>query len=258
MGLKYGDKVIISDHKKNRHTLVIKEGGKYSTNYGFVEHEKIIEAGDGGVVVSSKNVKYIVFKPTYIDYVMHIKRNAQIIYPKDTAAMIMEGDVYPGLNILESGIGQGAFSIALLRALGGRGKLVSYEIREDFAKQSEKFIKDFLPDVNNHEIRIGDIYEGFEGVYDRVFLDLPEPWHVVKYLRDGLVSGGIVVAYIPTVLQVKSFVDELKESNFFTDIETFELIKRPWKVDGISVRPEMWIYNHSAFICKARKLNIVE
>lgn len=91
-------------------------------------------------------------------------------------------------------------------------------------------------------------------VYDRVFLDLPEPWHVLKYLKDGLRDGGIVVAYIPTVLQLKTFVDTLKELNYFADIESFELIKRPWKVDGLSVRPEMWIYNHSAFICRARKM----
>lgn len=254
--LKYGEKVILTDHKKNKHTVLLKEGAKYSTNYGFIEHQKIIEAGDGGTVLSSKNVKYTVFRPTYIDYVMHLKRNAQIIYPKDTAAMLMEGDVYPGLTILESGIGQGALSIAILRALSGRGKLISYEIRQEFADQSKKFIEEFLPEVTNHEIRIGDIYKGFDGIYDRVFLDLPEPWHVIKYLEGGLVSGGIVVAYIPTVLQVKSFVDTLKDAGCFTDIETFELIKRPWKVDGLSVRPEMWIYNHSAFICKARKCRL--
>ncbi|MCA1927639.1 MAG: tRNA (adenine-N1)-methyltransferase [Calditerrivibrio sp.] len=254
--LNYGEKVILTDHKKNKHTLLLKEGAKFSTNYGFIEHDKIVEVGDGGIVQSSKFAKYTVLRPTYIDYVMHLKRNAQIIYPKDTAAMLMEGDVYPGLNILESGIGQGAFSIALLRALSGKGKLVTYEIREDFAKQSEKFIKDYLPDIDNHEIRLGDIYNGFEGVYDRVFLDLPEPWHVVKYLEKGLVAGGIVVAYIPTVLQVKSFIDSLRETDLFTDIDTFELIKRPWKVEGMSVRPEMWIYNHSAFICKGRKLKL--
>ena len=252
--LKYGDRVILTDHKKNKHTVTLKEGAKFSTNYGFIEHNKILETGDGGIVLSSKNIKYTILKPTYIDYVMHIKRNAQIIYPKDTAAMLMEGDVYPGLEILESGIGQGAFSIALLRALSGKGHLVSYEIREDFAEQSKKFIKEFLGDVENHTVKIGNIYEGFEGVYDRVFLDLPEPWHVLKYLNTGLSDGGIVVAYIPTVLQLKTYVDTLKELGYFADIESFELIKRPWRVDGLSVRPEMWIYNHSAFICRARKM----
>ncbi|MCX8084122.1 MAG: tRNA (adenine-N1)-methyltransferase [Calditerrivibrio sp.] len=254
--LKYGDKVILTDHKKNKHTITLKEGAKFSTNYGFIEHDKIIETGDGGIVLSSKNIKYTVLKPTYIDYVMHLKRNAQIIYPKDTAAMLMEGDVYPGLEILESGIGQGALSIALLRALAGQGKLITYEIREDFAEQSKRFIKDFLGEQPNHEIIIGNIYQGFQGEYDRVFLDLPEPWHVLKYLETGLRAGGIVVAYIPTVLQLKTYVDTLKELAFFTDIESFELIKRPWKVDGLSVRPEMWIYNHSAFICKARKMKV--
>lgn len=254
--LSYGDLVIISDKKARKYMVRMKENGRFSTEFGFMDHSTIIEAGNGGLVKASKGEAYRIFKPTYIDYVMKIKRNAQIIYPKDSAAMLMHGDIYPGLNVLESGIGQGALSIAILRALGGKGSLTSYEIREDFALQSKKFIEDFLGETDNHHIVISDIYEGFEGAYDRVLLDLPEPWHVVKHLRGGLVDGGIVVAYVPTILQVKTYVDTLKDSGCFDDLETFELIKRPWKVEGLSVRPEMWIYNHSAFIVRARKIKV--
>ena len=254
--LSYGDLVILSDKKARKYMVKVKENGRFSTEFGFIDHSAIIEAGNGGLVRASKGELYRVFRPTYIDYVMKIKRNAQIIYPKDSAAMLMHGDVYPGLNVLESGIGQGALSISILRALGGKGVLTSYEIREDFALQSKRFIEDFLGGIDNHNIVISDIYEGFEGVYDRVLLDLPEPWHVVKHLRGGLVDGGVVVAYIPTILQVKTYVDTLRDSGFFDDLETFELIKRPWKVEGSSVRPEMWIYNHSAFIVRARKIKV--
>ena len=254
MSLKYGDSIILTDKKGRKYLLTLKDNGRFSTQYGYIEHSAIVEAGDGGVVKSSKGENYRVFTPSYIDYVMKIKRNAQIIYPKDAAMILMYGDIYPGLKVLESGVGQGALSIALLRALSSQGSLTSIEIRDDFAQQSKKFIADFLGDVENHNIVISDIYSGFEGVYDRVILDVPEPWHVVAHCEDGLISGGIIVAYIPTVLQVKTFVDTLRGSNCFDDIETFELIKRPWKVDGLSVRPEMWIYNHSAFIVKARKI----
>lgn len=252
--LSYGDLVILIDKKLRKYMINLKEGGRFSSLYGFIDHSEILKAGNGGLVRASKGEEYRVFKPTYIDYVMKIKRNAQIIYPKDTAMILMYADIFPGLSVLESGIGQGALSIAILRVLGGRGKLTSVEVREDFALQSKNFISNFLGEVGNHEVVISNIYEGFEGCFDRIVLDLPEPWHVLKYCKSGLIDGGLIVSYIPTILQVKTYVDTLKEVGFFDDIETFELIKRPWKVDGLSVRPEMWIYNHSAFIVKARKI----
>jgi len=255
--INYGDRVILIDHKSRRHMVKLKETGRFSSQYGFIEHSDIVEAGDGGTVKTNKNFKYRIFTTTYTDYVMNLKRNAQIIYPKDTAQMLMEADIYPGLNVLESGIGQGALSMALLRALGNQGKLTTYEVREDFAKQSKNFIDDFCREFTEiHDIRIGNIYEGFEGIYERILLDVPEPWHVIEHTKNGLVAGGIIVSYIPTILQVKTYVDTLKATGYFDDLSTFEIIKRPWKIDGLSVRPEMWMYNHSAFIVKARKTRI--
>lgn len=251
--INYGDRVILIDHKNRRHMLKLREKGRFSSQYGFIEHSIIIEAGDGGIAKTNKNFSYRIFSATYTDYVMNLKRNAQIIYPKDTAQIIMESDIYPGLNVLESGVGQGALSMAVLRTLGNKGKLITYEIREDFAEQSKRFIEEFCPGLSNHEIKIGNIYEGFEGVFDRILLDVPEPWHVVEHTKSGLIDGGIIVAYIPTILQVKTYVDTMKQAGYFDDFSTFEIIKRPWKVEGLSVRPEMWMYNHSAFIVRARK-----
>jgi tRNA (adenine57-N1/adenine58-N1)-methyltransferase len=254
MHFEYGKKIILYGPKDKRHLIKLVNGGRFSTQNGYIEHDDIYKAGSGGRVFTSKNVEYLCFLPTYTDYVMNIKRKAQIIYPKDSAIILMWGDVYPGLNILESGLGQGALSMAILRALAGQGKLVTYELREDFIEQASNFINDFMGEQENHKIIQGNIYEGFEGVYDRIFLDLPEPWHVIKHTEHGLVNGGILIAYIPTILQVKEFVDELKFSNIYTNIETHEFNKRPWRVEGLSVRPELWIYNHSAFIVSARKI----
>lgn len=246
--------VIISDRKDKKYMVTLKEGARFSTQYGFIEHDEIAKLSQGDSILSSLGQPYRVYLPTYMDFVMNIKRQAQIIYPKDVAAMLMWCDIAPGQKILESGVGQGALSLALLRALAGTGKLTSYELREDFAGQAAKFIKQFLGETpENHEILVRNIYEGIDGVFDRALLDLPEPWHVVKHLRDSLIEGGIVVAYIPTVLQVKTYVDELKNSKYFCEIETAELIRRPWHVEGQSVRPEMWIYAHSAFLVTARK-----
>lgn len=246
--------VIISDKKGNKYMVTLKEGARFSTQYGFIEHDDIAKLTQGSSINSSLGQPYRVYLPTYMDFVMNIKRQAQIIYPKDAAAMLMWCDIAPHQNVLESGVGQGALSLAILRALAGTGKLTSYELREDFAGQAAKFIKQFMMETPaNHEIQVRNIYDGIDGTFDRVLLDLPEPWHVVKHLKHGLIDGGIVIAYIPTVLQVKTYVDELKDSRYFDEIETAELIRRPWKVDGLSVRPEMWIYNHSAFLITARK-----
>ncbi|WP_022851775.1 tRNA (adenine-N1)-methyltransferase [Limisalsivibrio acetivorans] len=253
--LNYGDKVILVDEKKkSRHNTVLKEGIRFSTQYGFIEHEDILKAGDGGVVKASKGMKYRVYSPSYIDYVMGIKRRAQIIYPKDTAVMLMWGDIHPGLDILEAGIGQGALSIALLRALGGQGTLTSYEVRDDFAEQAQGFIRDYLGETPNHSVEVRSIYDGIDGQYDRIMLDLPEPWHVIPHSKEGLKVGGTLIVYLPTILQVKSCVDAMEESGLYDDIETFEFIKRPWKVEGRSVRPEMWTFNHSAFIISAKRV----
>ncbi|HAL85881.1 MAG TPA: tRNA (adenine-N1)-methyltransferase, partial [Deferribacteraceae bacterium] len=253
--ISYGTNVILTDEERGkRHMTRLREGIRFTTQYGFIEHDEIVKVLDGGIITSSKGVRYRVLKPTYIDYVMNIKRRAQIIYPKDTAAMLMEGDIYPGLNVLEAGVGQGALSIAILRALGGKGTLTSYELREDFAGDAAGFIAEFYGDAENHDIQVRNIYEGIDGEYDRVMLDLPEPWQVVPHLETGLRQGGLLVCYLPTILQVKSCVDALREAGTFDDINSFELIKRPWKVDGRSVRPEMWTFNHSAFIITCRKV----
>lgn len=246
--------VILTDRKQRKHMITLKPGGRFSSQYGYIEHDKIAALPSGSVINTTNGHPYRVFSLTYRDYVMNIKRQAQIIYPKDTAIMMMWGDIAPHQKVLESGIGQGALSIALLRALAGTGSLTSYEIRQDFADMSKKFIATFLGEnPENHDIQVRNIYEGIDGEFDRVMLDLPEPWQVVPHLDKGLIHGGIVVSYIPTVLQVKQYADVLRACRYFTDIEIFELILRPWKADGLSVRPESWMYNHSAFIVTARK-----
>lgn len=254
----FGSLIVLSDKKDKQYMINLKEGARFSTHYGFIEHNDIANLDDGDIIESTMGHPYLVYRPTYMDFVMNIKRQAQIIYPKDAAAMLMWGDIAPHQNVLESGIGQGALSLAILRALAGTGLLTSYEIRADFAEQSAKFIKQFMGATpENHKIEVRSIYDGIDGVYDRVLLDLPEPWHIVPYLKTGLKNGGLIVAYLPTILQVKNYVDALKESGYFSDIETAEFTRRPWKVDGMSVRPEMWIYNHSAFLISARKLKTI-
>lgn len=255
---KDGDMALfISSHgrrKVTRKLIKLKNGNVYFTHEGSIPHDEVIGRPSGIEVSTDKGIKFTVFKASYNDYVMGLKRKAQIIYPKDIAALLLWGDIYQGLHILESGLGEGALSIAILRLLCGSGSLTTYEIREDFLEKGSKNIVNFFKEKPaNHNIILGDIYNGFDGVFDRIFLDLPEPWHVLKYMKSGLLGGGIVISYIPTVIQVKTYIDTMQELGYFADIEVFENIKRPWQVKGLSVRPETWMYNFSAFIVYARK-----
>jgi tRNA (adenine57-N1/adenine58-N1)-methyltransferase len=177
-----------------RKLIKLKRGNLYFTHSGSIPHDKIIGKQVGIEVSTDKGIKFTVFKATYNDYIMGLKRKAQIIYPKDIAVLLLWGDVYQGLNILEAGLGEGALSIAILRIIGDSGSLTTYEIRDDFFEEGSKNINNYFNvKPANHNIILGDIYAGFNGVYDRIFLDLPEPWHVLKYMKNGLVDGGIVI-----------------------------------------------------------------
>lgn len=252
---------ILTDPRNKKHLVKLKDKGQFHSDKGFIWHTDIMEVEEGGIIYSSKHVAYRVFTPTYIEYIMNIKRQAQIIYPKDSAVMVMWADICQHHKVLEAGFGQGGLTIHLLKSLGENGHLTTYEKREDFAMQATNIVHEYFGDTypvdRRHTVVLGDIYEKVDGVYDRIVLDLPEAWHVIKHTDKCLVEGGVIVTYLPSVSQVMEYVRTLNETGHFTDIETFELILRPWKVDVSSdknsVRPEMWMYNHSAFIIKARK-----
>jgi tRNA (adenine57-N1/adenine58-N1)-methyltransferase len=193
--------------------------------------------------------------PTFNQYILNLKRHAQIIYPKDIGPILLWADIFPGATVLEAGIGWGALTIKLLEAIGPDGRLISYEVREDFAESGKKTVTRFLGECPNLEIKVRDIYQGIdERDVDRIVLDLPEPWRVVPHAREALIPGGIVLSYLPSTIQVKQLVDALGEQDGFTEPEVFEVILRPWHVKGQSVRPVQWMFSHSAFLVVARKI----
>jgi tRNA (adenine57-N1/adenine58-N1)-methyltransferase len=185
---------------------------------------------------------------------MHMKRDTQIIYPKDLALIVLYADIHPGCTVLEAGIGSGSLTLALLRAVGPEGKVVSYEMRPEFIERARKNIELCLGDAPNLEIKQRDIYEGIEeqGI-DRIILDIPEPWQVVEDAADCLLPGGIFVGYLPTIIQVKALVDALQAEKRFTSIKAFEALLRDWHIEGLSVRPVHQMVAHTGFITLARR-----
>jgi tRNA (adenine57-N1/adenine58-N1)-methyltransferase len=185
----------------------------------------------------------------------HLPRAAQVIYPKDTGPLLIWGDVYPGATVIEGGVGAGALTIALLRAVGPAGRVISYEIREDFVAAACKNVATFFGDAPAWTLKLRDLYEGFDEMeVDRLFLDLPEPGRALEVAARALRPGGVFIAYVPTALQLKETVDALQYSGNFAEIDSFETLMRHWHVKGMSVRPVHRMVAHSAFIIVARRL----
>ena len=181
-------------------------------------------------------------------------RIATVGYPKDLGAILVYGDIFPGARILEAGCGSGAVTMALLRAVGERGSLVSYDVRQDMIDRTRENVSVMLPDTSNLTLKLGDVYEGFEErELDRIVLDLPEPWLVVPHASEGLLPGGIFVSFSPTVLQVHELVRTLRAAHTFEMMETMEVLQRPWNVSARSVRPEHRMVAHTGFITVARR-----
>ena len=193
-------------------------------------------------------------RPTLAEYILKMPRGAQVIYPKDIGMILMIADIYPGAKIVEAGIGSGALTMALLRVVGDKGEVISYEVREDFIKRAVENINVYHGRADNLLVRNKDIYEGIdeEGI-DRVVLDLPEPWRVVTHAERSLRQGGIFLCYLPTTIQVSMVVEALKMSGTFIQIETIETLLRTWHVEENSVRPDHRMVAHTGFITVARK-----
>src|SRR5262249_38429435 len=178
-------------------------------------------------------------RPTYADLIPLLPRRNQVIYPKDTGPLLVWGDVFPGAVVIEGGVGAGALTIALLRAVGPAGRVISYEVRDDFAAAARRNVAAFFGEAPNWTLKLRDLYTGFEetGV-DRLFLDLPEPGRALDVAARALRAGGVLVCYVPTVIQLRDTVDALQADSGFAAIESLETLLRNWHVKDMSVRPE--------------------
>ena len=252
--MKPNDAVIFIDRKGRRYLKVLKPGLKLLIR-GELMADSLVGIEEGSRVKFSGGETFLVLRPTYADLVPHLPRTAQVIYPKDTGPLIVWGDVFPGATVIEGGVGAGALTIALLRAIGPHGRLVSYEIRDDFADLAQRNVAAFFGAAPNWTLKRRDLYEGFdETAADRMFLDLPEPGRALQVAARALRPGGVLVGYVPTALQLKDTVDALQAHAEFGQIESFETLLRHWQVKGLSVRPLNRMVAHSAFIIIARRL----
>ncbi|HVM03005.1 MAG TPA: tRNA (adenine-N1)-methyltransferase [Acidimicrobiales bacterium] len=249
--LAAGERALLLDRKGRRYLVTLAEGGQFHTHAGWVAHDALIGREEGSVVRSTTGAWYRAVRPTLSDFVLKMPRGAQVIYPKDLGPILILADVFAGARILESGVGSGALSMALVRA----GAVVTgYELRPDFAARARANVASFLgaDALDRFVVHERDVYEGVaEGGFDRMVLDLPEPWRVVKHAEAVLRPGGILVAYTPSAIQVSQLRDALAASAFAL-AETSEVLVRTWHVEGQSVRPDHRMVGHTGFLTSAR------
>jgi len=251
-----GEQALLIDQRGNRHLIFLRKGETFHSDRGWIVHDTIIGQPDGSWHRSSKGTRYLALRPTLAEYVLEMPRGAQVIYPKDLAIVMFWADIFPGARVLEAGMGSGALTLALLRAVGPEGKVVSYEQREDFCRRALANIHLRLGEVTNLAVRLRPVEEGLaeEEPVDRAVFDLPEPWRLVEPVARVLRSGGIFLSYVPTIIQAHQLSEALRHHPGYALVETFETLLRPWNIEGTSVRPFHRMVAHTGFITVARRV----
>jgi tRNA (adenine57-N1/adenine58-N1)-methyltransferase len=255
-----GDRVQLTGPKGRINTIVLAKGAKHGTHRGDIQHDDIIGKPSGSVIENQNGEKFLALKPLLSDYVLSMPRGAQIVYPKDAGQIIVEGDIFPGATVIEAGVGSGALSSYLLRAIGEKGKLFSFELREEFAEIAKANVANFLGrDPKNWKVTLGALQEKLPGVIknstaDRAVLDMLAPWECISAVEAALRPGGLVIIYVATATQLSRVAEEIKASGRFTSVTAFETLVRPWHLEGLAVRPEHRMISHTGFLISARKL----
>ena len=253
--LAEGDIALVYDQRKRRYRIELKAGALLETHLGYVTHDEIIGRHEGFFLNTNKGRRLFILRPAFSDAVRELPRQSQVIYPKDLAALLMHADIYPGARVIEVGLGSGAASAALLRAVGPQGSVVTHEVREEIVAPARRNVEHLAPGATNHRIVVADAYASGIGTEeaDRVVLDVPEPWRLIPAAADVLRQGGIFTAYLPTVLQVHELMMNLTRDRRWYMAESFELLERTWHFSEMSARPDHRMVGHTGFITIARR-----
>jgi len=257
---RYGDRVQLTGPKGKLQTITLREDGELHTHLGVLRHRDIEGADDGSVVRNSDGHEYLCLRPLLRDFVMSMPRGAAIVYPKDAAQIVTQADIFPGAVVVEAGVGSGALSMSLLRAVGEEGRLMSFERREEFAEVARANVETFFGEIPPQwAIHFGDLAEALprdveDGTVDRVVLDMLAPWEVLPAVSDALAPGGVVLCYVATATQLSRIAEFLRGMGSFTEPEATETMVRGWHVDGLAVRPDHRMVGHTGFLITARKL----
>jgi tRNA (adenine57-N1/adenine58-N1)-methyltransferase len=260
--LRVGEWVRLLDQKGRRHNFPLEPGKRFFSNRGHLEHDDLIGREEGFTVVSSAGGEYLVFRPLLNEFVVSMPRGAAVVYPKDAAQIVAMADIFPGCHVVEAGVGSGALTCSLLRAVGPHGRVTSYERREEFADVARANVNQFFgaTDGKGHpawQLTLGDLAEALPASgerCDRIILDMLAPWECIEAAAAALRPGGILCAYVATTTQLSRFVETVRLQGEFTEPHAWESLNRDWHVEGLAVRPDHKMIGHTAFLVTARRM----
>jgi tRNA (adenine57-N1/adenine58-N1)-methyltransferase catalytic subunit len=255
--MRSGEQVQLTDPKGRHHTITLEPGKEFHTHQGSFPHDALIGAPEGTVVTSTGGIAYLALRPLLADYVLSMPRGAAVVYPKDAAQIVAMADVFPGARVIEAGVGSGALTMSLLRAVGRHGQVHSYERRSDFARIAADNVERFFGETHPAwRLVVGDLVESLDedAPADRVVLDMLAPWECVDAIADVLVAGGVLCCYVATTTQLARTVETIRAHGGFTEPASWESMIRTWHVEGLAVRPDHRMIGHTGFLVTSRRL----
>jgi tRNA (adenine57-N1/adenine58-N1)-methyltransferase len=256
---KAGDRVQLADTRGRLNTIVLETGKVFHSHRGWFGHDELIGHPEGSVVATSAGRRYVAMRPLLADFVLSMPRGAAVVYPKDAGQIVAMADVYPGARVIEAGLGSGALAMSLLRAVGDQGRLVSVERREDFAAIARANVEGWFGGPHPAwDVRVGElsgiVQQTAPGDFDRMVLDLLDPWEQVAAAHRALAPGGVLIAYVATTTQLSRLVETVRADGRFAEPEAWEALVRGWHVEGLAVRPEHRMIGHTGFLVRTRRL----
>lgn len=255
-----GERVQLTDPRGRLHTITLGAGKTFHTHRGHLRHDDLIGLPDGSTVTNTAGIEYLALRPLLADYVMSMPRGAAVVYPKDSGQIVTMADVFPGAVVVEAGVGSGALSMSLLRAVGESGRVLSFERREDFADIARANARAFFGiDHPAWTVTVGDLVEQLPdaarpGSVDRVVLDMLAPWECLEVVADALAPGGVLICYVATTTQLSRVAEAMREHGCFTEPAAWESLVRDWHLEGLAVRPQHRMHGHTGFLITTRRL----
>ncbi len=255
-----GERVQLTDPKGRMHTIVLGPGKQFHTHRGFLAHDDLIGRPDGTTITNTAGVEYLAMRPLLSDYVLSMPRGAAVVYPKDAGQIVTMADIFPGARVVEAGVGSGALSLSLLRAVGDAGRLFSFERRDDFAEIAQGNVRSFFgAEHPGWTVTVGDLVEALPqtveaGSIDRVVLDMLAPWECLEVVADALAPGGVLICYVATATQLSRVAEAMRSHGGYTEPQAWESLVRGWHLEGLAVRPEHRMHGHTGFLITSRRL----
>jgi tRNA (adenine57-N1/adenine58-N1)-methyltransferase catalytic subunit len=251
-----GEWVRLVDAKGRRHNICLEPGKSFHTNRGGLSHDDIIGREEGFTLTSTSGGEYLVFRPLLSEFVVSMPRGAAVVYPKDAAQIVAMADIFPGAHVVEAGVGSGALTCSLLRAVGETGHVHSYERRAEFATIARGNVERFFGAPHPAwTLTIGDLADSVEDSdVDRAVLDMLSPWECIDAVAKALIPGGVLCCYIATTTQLARTVESIRSHGGFTEPHAWESMVRTWHVEGLAVRPDHRMIGHTGFLVTTRRL----